>query len=111
MQIEFLIAKINATVTQSSIHYEGSITIDEDIMDRAGIYEYQAVFVNNPNGNRNKTYVLKGKRGSGIIGINGALSPLHKVGDKIHINAFGFYKAKWFKTINVNDLNPIIINI
>ena len=62
----------NATVTQANLYYEGSITIDEDLMDRANIYRGERVqVVNLNNGERLETYTIVGERGSGIIGING----------------------------------------
>lgn len=96
---EILIAKINCRVTGSDVNYRGSITIDEELMDLTGLKEYDVVYVNNVNGNRDKTYVIKGKAGTGCIEINGALSPRHSVGDKIHINAYAFFSN--------NDYIPI----
>ncbi|PIE80910.1 MAG: aspartate 1-decarboxylase [Cardiobacteriales bacterium] len=73
-----------ATVTQADLHYEGSITIDENLLEAAGILLYEQVDVLDiDNGNRLTTYTIPGKRGSGIIGINGAaahlIHPNHKV--------------------------------
>ncbi|MBU0628503.1 MAG: aspartate 1-decarboxylase [Nanoarchaeota archaeon] len=76
-------------VTQADIDYVGSITIDEDLMNKVGLLEGEKVLVvDNTNGNRLETYVIKGKRGSGIIGINGAAAHLIKKGDEIIIIAF-----------------------
>ena len=88
-------------VTRSSETYEGSITIDEDLMDAAGLLPYERVEVNNFNGHRDATYVLPGERGSGVIGINGALSSRHKVGDVVHVLAY-HVTDYWNKPIIVN---------
>jgi aspartate 1-decarboxylase len=83
-------AKIHrATVTEANLNYIGSITIDEDIMDAAGILENEKVqIVNNNNGARLETYVIKGERGSGVICLNGAAARLVQVGDKVIIIAY-----------------------
>ena len=76
MMIEILKSKIHrVSVTDANLNYIGSITIDEDLMDAAGIIENEKVaVVNNNNGERFETYVIKGERGSGIICTNGACS-------------------------------------
>jgi aspartate 1-decarboxylase len=89
--MQVLLSKINCKVTDASFDYKGSITIDSDIMAKVGLKQYQVVDVNNCNGNRDVTYVIKGKSGSGIIACNGALAARHKKGDKIHINAYGYW--------------------
>jgi len=77
-------------VTRSDMTY-GSITIDEDLMDAADIKEYDAVEVNGAtNKSRIITYVLKGERGSGIIGLNGGASLHFDVGDEVHILCYGY---------------------
>lgn len=90
MQITILKSKIHrATVTQADINYEGSITIDYQFMRKTGIYPYEKVLVSNMNrGTRCETYAIKGKPGSGIIGLNGAAAKLGKAGDKLTIMAF-----------------------
>lgn len=90
MQIELLKSKIHmARVTESNIHYEGSLTIDEELMDEAGMREYERILVGNiTNGNRFETYVIKGERGSGLICLNGATARLGEVGDTLIILAF-----------------------
>jgi aspartate 1-decarboxylase len=76
-------------VTQAELNYVGSITIDEDLMDAAGLLENEQVhIVNNNNGERLITYVIKGKRGSGIICLNGAAARRAQVGDIIIIIAY-----------------------
>lgn len=83
-------AKIHrAVVTQSDLHYEGSITIDPDLYDAAGIRPYEQVDVLNiNNGERFTTYVISGERGSGVIGINGAAARLVQKGDLVIICAY-----------------------
>jgi len=78
-----------ATVTEANLNYVGSITIDEAIMEAAGILENEKVqIVNNNNGARLETYVIKGKRGSKVICLNGAAARLVQVGDTIIIIAY-----------------------
>ena len=78
-----------ATVTQSDLHYEGSITIDRDLMDVGEILPYEQVDVLNiNNGERFTTYAIEGERGSGIIGINGAAARLVQEGDLVIICAY-----------------------
>ncbi|MCX7983552.1 MAG: aspartate 1-decarboxylase [Bacteroidetes bacterium] len=86
----YLRSKIHkAIVTEANLHYVGSITIDEDLMERADIAEYEKVLVvDNTNGNRLETYVIKGKRNSGIIAMNGASAHLIHQGDEIIIMSF-----------------------
>jgi aspartate 1-decarboxylase len=91
-----LIGKIHrATVTQADLHYIGSITIDEDLMEAANMKEYEYVHIwNIDNGERFQTYTIKGKRGSGVICLNGAAARKVAVGDKIIIAAFGLVDDK-----------------
>jgi aspartate 1-decarboxylase len=86
----YLRSKIHkATVTEANLHYVGSITIDECLMKLAGLAEYEKVLiVDNTNGNRLETYVIKGKKNSGIIGINGAAAHLVHKGDEVIIMSF-----------------------
>ena len=83
-------AKIHrATVTHADLDYEGSVTIDADLMEAAGIWEYEAVHVwNITRGTRLQTYAIKGQAGSGIICINGAAAHLNKPGDKVILATF-----------------------
>ncbi len=77
-------------VTQAELNYVGSVTIDEDLMDAAGLQENEQVhIVNNNNGERFITYVIKGERGSGIICLNGAAAWRAQVGDIVIIIAYG----------------------
>jgi aspartate 1-decarboxylase len=78
-----------ATVTHADLEYEGSITIDEDLMDAAGIWNYEAVHVwNITRGTRLQTYAIRGPRGSGVICINGAAAHLNKPGDMVILATF-----------------------
>jgi aspartate 1-decarboxylase len=90
MTIELLKGKIHrATVTQAELQYVGSITIDADLLDAAGILEYQKVaIVDVDNGSRFETYTIAGERGSHIICLNGAAARCACVGDKIIIMAY-----------------------
>jgi len=91
MIIEVLKSKIHrAKVTQAELNYVGSITIDEDLMDAANIIANEKVqVVNNNNGARFETYVIKGERGSGIVCLNGATARLAQVGDIVIIMSYG----------------------
>jgi aspartate 1-decarboxylase len=78
-----------AVVTEANLNYIGSITISEDLMDAVGIIEGEKVqVVNNNNGNRFETYVIKGERNSGVICINGAAARLAQPGDIVIIIAY-----------------------
>ncbi len=86
----YLRSKIHkATITTANLHYIGSITIDERLMELADLDEYEKVLVvDNTNGQRLETYVIKGKKNSGIIGINGAAAHLVHQGDEVIIMSF-----------------------
>ena len=90
MIITMLKAKIHrATVTESNLHYVGSITIDRDLMEASGILEYEKVsVVDIDNGSRFDTYVIEGDCGSGVICVNGAAARLVQPGDKVIILAY-----------------------
>lgn len=90
MHIEVLYSKIHRVkITQAELHYVGSITIDEELMDAAGIIENQKVqIVNVNNGERLETYVIKGVRGSGHVCLNGPAARKAQVGDIIIIIAY-----------------------
>jgi len=91
MFINVLKSKLHRVrVTQAELNYVGSITIDEDLMDAANLLENEQVhIVNNNNGERLVTYVIKGERGSGTICLNGAAARKAQVGDVIIIIAYG----------------------
>ncbi|MFZ4262533.1 aspartate 1-decarboxylase [Sphingobacterium sp. HJSM2_6] len=90
MMIEVMKSKIHRVrVTQAELNYVGSITIDEDLMEAADIIANEKVqIVNNNNGARLETYVIPGKRGSGIICLNGAAARLVQVGDIVIIISY-----------------------
>lgn len=90
MTITMLKGKIHrATVVQAELDYVGSITIDEDLLDAAGILEYEKVqIVDINNGSRFETYTIAGKRGSGLICLNGAAARCVQVGDKVIIMSY-----------------------
>jgi len=90
MLIEVLKSKIHkASITGANLHYVGSITIDEDLMDAAGLIENEKVHVLNiNNGERLETYVIRGSRGSGEICLNGAAARKVIVGDVIIVMSF-----------------------
>jgi aspartate 1-decarboxylase len=101
MQIEILKSKIHrVTLTEANINYIGSITIDEDLMDAAGLIEFEKVaVVNINNGERLETYVIKGGRGTGIICLNGAAARKAAVGDIVIVLSYAsmdFEEAKTF---------------
>lgn len=102
MMIEVLKSKIHrAVVTEANLHYVGSCTIDEDLMDAANLIAHEKItIVDVNNGNRLDTYVIKGKRGSGIISMNGAAARLVQPGDIIIIMSYAqmeFEAAKSFQ--------------
>ena len=90
MRRTFFKSKIHrATVTHADLEYEGSVTIDEDLMDAAGIWNYEAVHVwNITRGTRLQTYAIRGERGSGVICINGAAAHLNRPGDMVILSTF-----------------------
>jgi aspartate 1-decarboxylase len=83
-------AKIHrATVTQTDLNYRGSVTVDPDLLDAAGILRFEKVqVVDIDNGARLETYCLAGERGSGVVCLNGAAARLASVGDKVIIMAY-----------------------
>ena len=106
MQIEVLKSKIHrAVITEANLNYVGSITIDEDLIDAAGMIENEKVqVVNVNNGERLETYVIKGKRGSGICCLNGPAARKGMVGDVVVIISYAlmdFEMAKTFKPMIV----------
>ncbi len=90
MMIELLKSKIHrATITDSNLNYIGSITIDEELMEAANLIEFEKVqVVNNNNGERFETYVIRGERGSRAICVNGAAARLVQKGDIVIICAY-----------------------
>ena len=102
MFLHILKSKIHcATVTEANLHYMGSITIDEELMEAAGLMAGEQVHVvNNSNGERIETYVIRGERGTGCICLNGAAARKFLPGDQIIIMAYALMEpeeAKGFK--------------
>ncbi|MCR4315098.1 MAG: aspartate 1-decarboxylase [Planctomycetes bacterium] len=100
MMFEVLQAKIqDIRVTQAELEYVGSITVDRDLLDEAGLREYQKVLVSNKeNGNRFETYLYEGERGSGVCCLNGSTAHLGKVGDRLILMVFCFLDSGEFET-------------
>lgn len=90
MTIKMLKAKIHrATVTQAELDYVGGITVDMDLLEQAGILEYEKVqIVDVNNGSRFETYTIAGERGSGVMCLNGAAARMVQTGDKIILMAY-----------------------
>lgn len=114
MIVEVLKSKIHrARITEAELHYVGSITLDEDLMDASGIIENEKVqIVNINNGERLDTYVIRGKRGSGQVCLNGPAARKAHVGDIVIIMSFAaldLEEAKKFKPqiIFPNDNNRL----
>ena len=90
MRRSFFKSKIHrATVTHADLDYEGSVSIDEDLLDAAGIWPYEQVHIwNITRGTRLTTYAIQGERGSGVISVNGAAAHLNKPGDLVILATF-----------------------
>ena len=115
MLINVLKSKIHrATVTQAELNYVGSITIDQNLMDAAGLIEYEKVQIADvDNGARLETYVIAGEAGSGVICLNGAAARLVQPGDLVIIVAYATMsedEAKSWKptVVHVNAKNEIV---
>jgi len=106
MRRRLLKSKIHrATVTQADLHYEGSITVDADLLDAADILEYEQVDVLDiDNGHRLTTYAIAGPRGSGMVCINGAAAHLVSEGDMVIIVSYADYDAA-----ALSDFEPRVI--
>lgn len=112
---QMLRAKIHrATVTDACLEYEGSLTVDEDLLDAAGILPYELVMISNlNNGERFTTYAIAGKRGGGEIVLNGPTARKAVVGDKVIIFCYEFYaedeaKRHRPRIIQVDENNHIV---
>ncbi|OIP02597.1 MAG: aspartate 1-decarboxylase [Bacteroidetes bacterium CG2_30_33_31] len=108
MNIEVLKSKIHrVVVTEADLRYIGSITIDEDLMDAANIIENERVNIYNiNNGERFDTYVIKGKRGSRVIGVNGAAARRVQVGDLLIIVSYASMDFEFAKTFKPSIVFP-----
>ena len=115
MHLSMLKRKIHrAVITQAELNYVGSVTIDEDLMDAAGLIEYEHVHIVNVNsGSRIETYVIAGERGSGVICLNGAAARSGQKGDLVIIMAYADMtpeeaKSCRPKVVFVGDKNEIV---
>jgi aspartate 1-decarboxylase len=115
MRRTFLKAKIHrATVTHADLEYEGSVSIDEDLLEAADIWEHEAVHVwNITRGTRLQTYAIRGQKGSGVVCINGAAAHLNRPGDVVILAAFAELEeseARSFKptVVLVDSQNRIV---
>lgn len=111
---QMLRSKIHrATVTEACLDYEGSLTVDEDLLEAAGILPYEAIVISNlNNGERFTTYAMAGKRGSGEVVLNGPTARKGAVGDQIIIFCYEYYAEDEIKRhtpriIKVNERNRI----
>lgn len=114
MLLEMCKAKIsNARITACELYYEGSITIDANILQASGILPFEKVqVVNLSNGHRLETYVIEGKPGAGAICLNGPAARMGYVGDRIHIISYALMEPKeangfQAKVIKLNENNVI----
>ena len=96
MQLHMLKSKIHrATITEADLNYEGSLTIDKELLDAVDLQPYERVMVYNiNNGERFDTYAIEGKPGSGVIGLNGAAARKGLIGDQIIIVSYGFFSEE-----------------
>lgn len=91
----YLKAKITTAVTGAEVEYEGSLTLDRDLMDHLGVLPYEQVFVNGKYvKSRIMTYLIPGERGSGVCEMNGGAAHHFKKGDIVHLLFFGHEKTK-----------------
>jgi aspartate 1-decarboxylase len=93
MQRHLMKSKIHrATITSADLHYEGSLTLDADLMDAADLLPYEEIqVVNVNNGSRFSTYVIEGPRGSGVLQLNGAAARLGHPGDLVILISYGVF--------------------
>ena len=115
MLLTLLKSKIHRpAVTGASLHYEGSLTISEDLAEQVGLLPYERILVSNmANGERFETYVIYGKRGAGVIELNGATAHLGKIGDRLTIMNFASYTeeeaaAHKPRVITLNEHNEVV---
>ena len=116
MMIEVLKSKLHCVqVTEANLNYMGSITIDEELMEAANLIAGEKVqVVDNNNGERFETYIIKGKRGSGCVCLNGAAARKVQVGDTVIIISYAlmdFEEAKTFTPTVVFPLDNRIVNL
>lgn len=106
MQRHMLKSKIHrATIKQADLNYEGSLTVDKELMEAVDLHPYERVMVYNiNNGERFDTYAIEGKAGSGVIGLNGAAARKGMIGDQIIIVSYAFFSED-----ELIDYSPKII--
>jgi aspartate 1-decarboxylase len=103
-----------ATITSADLHYEGSLSVDEDLMDAADLVEFEEIqVVNVNNGSRLSTYVIPGPRGSGVIQLNGAAARLGMPGDLVILISYGDYSEQEVahhhpRVVFVDDQNRMV---
>jgi len=107
-QIQILKSKVHRVkVTEANIDYVGSLTLDEDLMDAANMVEHEKIqVVNINNGERLETYLIKGKRGSGIVCLNGPAARKAVVGDIVIIISYGIMDFEQAKTFTPTVIFP-----
>jgi aspartate 1-decarboxylase len=94
-----------ATITEADLNYEGSLTIDKELLDAVDLHPYERVMAYNiNNGERFDTYAIEGKPGSGVIGLNGAAARKGMIGDQIIIVSYAFFSAE-----ELSDYSPKIV--
>ena len=104
-----------ATVTGASLHYEGSLTIDEELAKKAGFLPYEKILVGNiNNGERFETYVIFGRAGTRVIELNGATAHLGKIGDRLTIMSFAQVPAEEAdkhhpNVVRVDEKNDVLL--
>lgn len=115
MRRELFKSKIHrATITDANLHYEGSVTVDSDLVEAADLLAYERVqVVNINNGARFETYVLPGEPGSGVVCLNGAAARLGEVGDRVIIISYAHYEESEVaghqpRVVLVDDENRIV---
>jgi aspartate 1-decarboxylase len=96
----------NARITQANLKYEGSLTVDENLLKAADIQPGEKVqIVNLDNGNRFETYIIKGDSGSGVIGLNGPAVFQGELGQTVHVISY------FYKTEDENLKDPVVVNL
>lgn len=115
MLLTMMKAKLHsAAVTQCDLHYEGSVSIDQDLLDESGILPHEQVYIWNVTaGSRIMTYAIEAPRGSKTIGVNGAAARHFQVGDRVIITTFGQIPAEEARNYNpnvvlLNEANEVV---
>lgn len=113
MLVQVLRAKIHhATITEANLHYVGSLTLDEDLMEAAGMFEFEKIqVVNVNNGERIETYLIKGKRGSQVCCLNGPAARKGMTGDTVIILSYGVVEIEKAETWYPLVVHPLPGNL